>query len=110
MLYHLSGIGGRDSDGGTIQFEKIDLGTQARTPIPLSGDSFPIGNGLTYDSSSGVFFISSEIPNADGPSFAELYSLDPSGVTSLVGSVDAFFGGMGFSYLVPVELMSFSVE
>ena len=59
-----------------------------------------------------VFYVSVATPNegGDGLIGAEFFSLDAGGVATPLGFSEAFFGGMAFSYLVPVELQSFSIE
>jgi len=114
LLYHLSGWGfGQPPEGIQIVFEKIDLGTMSITNIPLSGDVFTNGNGLTFDETTGQFFFSAGVdPPKGGEGFSEteLFSVTTVGVATSLGATDTYFGGMGFSYLVPVELQSFSIE
>jgi len=121
LLYHLSGwVGGNSSEGGGMVFENINLGTLAITNIPLTGTPFDAGNGLVFDALSGEFLVAGgyfidsngdESPNSgEGFPAPSLFSLTTGGFFSLLGPLDAYFGGMAFSYLVPVEFMSFSVE
>ncbi len=113
MLYHLSGSGGPEQiEGVEPVFEKIDLMSMAITGIPLSGAPLYLGNGLAYDGVNTVFYVSVASPNegGDGLIGAEFFSLDAGGVATPLGFSEAFFGGMAFSYLVPVELQSFSIE
>jgi hypothetical protein len=112
MLYHLSGLNfGQPTDGSVQVFEKIDLNTQVITPIALSGDIFVNGNGLTFDETEGHFLFSANGGQpGDGPGIYGLFSLTEGGQATALGLTDTFFGGTGFSNLVPVELMSFDIE
>lgn len=109
LLYHLSGRALGPNEGQTIVFESIDLGTLTVTQIPLGGTAFGKGNGLTFDDASGNFLFAVEGAPAEGFP-GELYSLTTTGIAAVIGSTPAFYGGMAFSFQVPVELQSLSVE
>jgi len=113
LMYHLSGQAFLpDGDDGEIVFEKINLGTMAITDIPLSGDFFVNGNGLAYDATHGNFVVSvfTDFPNEGGGGQEEFARISTTGGLSIIGPMDHYAGGMAFSNVVPVELMSFSVE
>ncbi|MEE4270693.1 MAG: hypothetical protein V2I67_03400 [Thermoanaerobaculales bacterium] len=83
------------------------------TDIPLSGDFFANGNALAWDETTVQFFFSADIgqlPQGEGTDAVELFTLSSTGVAASVGMTDSFFGGMAFSYQVPVELQSFTIE
>jgi len=108
LLYHLSGGYGFD-----LVFEKIDLWTLDVTPVALSGASFVNGNGLVYDQAAGVFRFAAIVENpqpTDQLYATELFSVSAVGVAASLGATDTYFSGMAFSELVPVELMSFTIE
>jgi len=114
MLYRLSGSSIPDTpEGSLIDFEQIDLSGPSSTPIPLTGAQFSKGNGLVFDEATGGFFFAAETappPGDGGTGATELFSLNIGGTAAPVGAIAAYFGGMAFSFQVPVELQSFSIE
>ena len=74
-----------------IIFEAIDLETLNRTPVPLSGDQYSEGGGLTFWESEGVFLIS-EVFAGMG-----LYRVTPDGVVTFVGEMDVEIKGLAFA-------------
>jgi hypothetical protein len=71
------------------------------------------GNGLVYGESAGLVKIS-VVPAATsknlGPGGYRLDSLTAGGVATDLGATGTLFSGATFSYLVPVELVSFIVD
>ncbi len=89
LLYHASGIGTPNNPNGE-KFDKINLGSQAVTNVPLSGFDYEELTALTH--SSGGFF-AGDIGNAtvDAPRFFRITS---SGAVTFLGSMDHVSKGL----------------
>jgi uncharacterized protein (TIGR03437 family) len=95
LMYHASGFNDGDLNpppAGLI-FEKFDLTTFTAQQIPLSGALVDEATALTYDTASNAFLWSGYI---DSSVMASFLRVTPSGVATLLGTLDHVAGGLAF--------------